>query len=64
MGWNLPLLGLFDGGLGSRIDRNSGNWFKRFRGMLIVVHPPKTNWNGLAYLSLNISSIHKHVVNK
>jgi hypothetical protein len=33
-------------------------------GKLIVVHPPKTNWNGLAYLSLNISFIHKHVVNK
>jgi hypothetical protein len=57
MGWNLLPLGLFDGGSGSRVDRSSGNWLKRLRGMLIVVHLPKINWNGLGYLSLSIKVV-------
>jgi hypothetical protein len=64
MGWNLLPLGLFGGGSVLRELGNFGNWSKRLRGMLIVVHLPKINWNGLGYLSLSISFIHKHVVNK
>jgi hypothetical protein len=54
MGRNLLPLGLFDGGSVLRELVNFGNWLKKLRGRLIVVHLPRINWNGLGYLPLSI----------